>query len=319
LKNRVDLSIVIVAYHSEDYIRGCLQSIREAAQGLSYEVILVENTSANGTLRLVHAEFPNVVVVENKKNEGFARGVNQGANIATGQYLLILNPDTKLNPDTLKILLKFLKNQTTDCIVGAHTIDGTGRRIPSCRSLPHIGNLTRYLVAPLLNGTGLQHPRRRLLDIWEQHETVDVTKYDGYISGACILTRLDFFKRMGMFDDRYFLYYEDADMGFRIKQAGYRAFLVAEASLVHFSGRSAAHCPWSRLYAAESCLHYLHKNFTFRHRMVFQPSLFILLLSWTVRAWLKGDQTEKKVLLESLKRFIPPFLGGTPMLSRDPS
>jgi hypothetical protein len=319
LKNQVDLSIVIVTYHSEDYIRGCLQTVQEAARGLSFEIILVENASGDGTLRLVHAEFPDVVVIENKKNEGYARGVNQGANIAAGQYLLILNSDTELNPNTLKILLNFLKNQTTDCIVGAHTVDGTGGSIPSCRSLPHIGNLTRYLVAPLLNGTRLQNPRRRLLDIWEQHETVDVTKYDGYIAGACILTRLDFFKRMGMFDDRYFLYYEDADLGLRIKQAGHHAFLVAEASLVHYAGRSAAHCPQNRLFAAESCLRYLHKNLTFHHRMFFQPSLFVLLLSWTVRAWLKGDQTEKKVLLESLERFIPPFLGGTPTLPRDPS
>lgn len=319
MRNQTDLSIVIVTYYSEDYIRGCLRSIREAARGLSHEIILVENASGDGTLRLVHAEFPDVILIENKKNEGYARGVNQGANIATGRYLLILNPDTKLNPETLEILFKFLKNQRADCIVGAHTVDGTGRSIPSCRSLPHIGNLTRHLIAPFFNGTRLRNPRRRLLDMWEQHSTVDVTKYDGYIAGACILTKLDFFKRLGMFDDRYFLYYEDADLGFRIKQAGCPAFLVAEASLVHYAGRSAARCPRSRLYAVESCLHYLRKNFTFPHRIVFQPSVFLLLLGWTVRAWSRGNQTEKNVLLESLKRFLPLFLGGKPMQARDPS
>jgi GT2 family glycosyltransferase len=279
----------------------------------------VENASGDGTLRLVHEEFPEVVVIENKKNEGYARGVNQGANNAAGRYLLILNPDTELNSETLQILFNFLKNQEADCIVGAHTVDGTGKSIPACRSLPHIGNITRHLIAPFFNGNRLKTPRRRLLDMWEQRKTVDVTKYDGYIAGACILTELDFFKRLGMFDDRYFLYYEDADMGFRIKQAGYPAFLVAEASLVHYAGRSAAYCPQNRLYAVESCLRYLRKNFTFSHRMVFQPSIILLLLSWTIRAWLKGEQTQKKVLLESLKRLIPPLLGGKPIQARDPA
>lgn len=240
VNDSIDLSVIIVTYKSKEYISQCIRSILEATQGLSSEIIIVNNSFSDGLCDFLHAKFPEVRVIENKKNEGFAWGVNQGARLASGRYLNILNPDTQLNPDTLKVLLCYLEKHPSDCIVGARTIDEKGKSIPSCRSLPHIGNIIKYPISLLLRGRGLKNPKRYLLDLWEQNETIDVTKYNGYITGACILTRLDIFKKMGMFDERYFLYCEDIDFGFRMKQAGYHAFFVSEASVIHLAGRSAS-------------------------------------------------------------------------------
>jgi GT2 family glycosyltransferase len=110
----------------------------------------------------------------------------------------------------------------------------------------------KYPVLLFLGGKRLRKPRRYLLDLWEQNETIDVTKYNGYITGACILTRLDFFKKMGMFDERYFLYCEDIDFGLRMKEAGYKAVFVSEPSVIHLAGHSASQNVQSRLYFVEA-------------------------------------------------------------------
>jgi GT2 family glycosyltransferase len=305
VKNLVDLSVVIVTYKSKEFIPQCIRSIYEAAKGLSLEIIIVDNASEDDISDLVRAEFPDVIMIENKKNEGFARGVNQGAGMASGEYLCILNPDTQLYPKTLKILLDFLKIYPRDCIVGPHIVDGSGESNPSCRSLPHIINIIKYPISFLLRGNQLKKPRRYLLDIWNQSETIDSAKYKGYITGTCFITRLNFFKKMGGFDERYFLYCEDADLGLRIAQGGYNAFLIAEASMMHFAGRSAYHNPLAQLYFVEAYLHYIHKNFTFFHRVVYKTCFLSLIVGWALGAWLRRDRNQVKIVLQSLKYFNP--------------
>jgi N-acetylglucosaminyl-diphospho-decaprenol L-rhamnosyltransferase len=314
VKNFVDLSVVIVAYKSREFILRCIRSIHEAAQGLSLEIIIVDNASEDGVSDLVRAEFPDAIMIENKKNEGFARGVNQGASMAAGHYLCILNPDTQLYPETLKILLDFLEKYPMDCIVGPHTVDGSGKSNPSCRSLPHIVNLIKYPIWFLFQRKKLRKPHRYLLDLWEQNETIDVTKYNGYITGASILTRLDFFKEMGMFDEQYFLSSEDCDFGLRITRSGFHAFLVTEASLVHFEGRSVSKNPRSRLYAIDAYVRYIRKNFTFLHGVAYKTCFFLLVLSWAMGRFLRLKGSEVPILLQTLMRFIPYWLGGPPRL-----
>ena len=314
MDDSIDLSVVIVAYKSKNYISRCIRSVLEATQGFSSEVIIVDNGSGDGLREFLCTEFPKVSVIENKKNEGFARGVNQGARLASGRYLNILNPDTRLTPDTLRILLSLLEKHPSDCIVGARTIDEVGRIIPSCRSLPHIGNIMKYPVLLFLGGKRLRKPRPYLLDLWEQNETIDAMKYNGYITGACILTRLDFFKKMGMFDERYFLYCEDIDFGFRMRQAGYHAFFVSEASMIHLAGHSASQNPMSRLYFVDAYIRYIHKNFTFLHGMAYKICFFLLVLSWAVGRFLRLKESEVPILLQTLMCFIPYWLGGPPRL-----
>ena len=201
-----DLSVVIVTYKSKEYLPRCLRSIYEATQGISFEIIVVDNGSRDNLADTLRAEFPEVKMVGNENNEGFARGVNQGAGMASGRYLAILNPDTRLYPETFRVLLSFLEKYPSDCMVGAHTVDEMGRTIPSCRSLPHVGNILKYPLSLFLRGRRLRTPRRFLLDLWDQNETIDLIEYDGYMTAACLVTRLNFFKKIGMFDERYFLY-----------------------------------------------------------------------------------------------------------------
>jgi len=306
----MDISIVIVTYKSKEYIARCIESVRESVQRLAAEIIVVDNASGDGIGEFLHAKFPEVILIENEKNEGFARGVNRGAKMASGRYLYILNPDTQLRPDTVEIMLNFMEKPPTCCLVGARAVDETGTSISNCRSLPHIGNLIKYPIGFLFQHKRLKKPRRYLLDLWEQNETIDVTQYNGYITGASILTRLDFFKEMGMFDEQYFLSSEDCDFGLRITHSGIHAFFVAEASLVHFGGRSASKNPRSRLYTVDAYVRYIRKNFTFLHGVAYKTCFFLLVVSWVVERSLRLKGSEVPLLLQTLMRFVPYWLGG---------
>jgi hypothetical protein len=304
MTNPIELSIVVVTYKSKEYISKCIQSIREATQGLSSEIVILDNASGDDSTDVIRAGFPEVVLVENEKNEGFARGINRGVKLCSGRYLAILNPDTQVNPETFKILLNFLKNHQLNCIVGPRTVDEKGTPIPSCRSLPHIGNIIKYPLILLLPRRMLKNPKRYLLDIWEQNKTIDVIKYNGYITGACIITRLDFFKEMGMFDERYFLYCEDIDFGFGMRKAGYHAFLVSEASVIHHAGRSASQNMESPLYFVHAYLRYIHKNFTFFHGIAYEICFFLFVLCSMVKAFVRREGGQTSALLKTLRCFI---------------
>jgi len=308
----IDISIVIVTYKSREYIERCIDSIRESIQGLRSEIIVIDNASGDGLAEFLHTKFPEVILIENEKNEGFAKGVNRGAKMASGRYLYILNPDTQLYPDTMKIMLNFIEEHPVCCLAGARTIDEMGRSIPSCRSLPHIGNMIKYPLLLLLQGRRVKNPKRYLLDIWKQNKTIDVTKYNGYLTGACIITRLDFFKEMGMFDERYFLYCEDIDFGFRMRQGGYHAFFVSEASVIHFAGRSASQNVQSRRYLLDAYIRYIHKNFTFFHGVAYGICFFLFVLSWMVEPLLRREWEQAWVLLKTLRCFFPKYLGVHP-------
>jgi len=156
----------------------------------------------------------------------------------------------------------------------------------------------------LLQGRKLKNPKRYLLDIWEQNRTIDVTKYNGYITGACIITQLDFFKKMNMLDERYFLYCEDADFGFRMREGKYPAFFVSEAFVTHHSGRSASQNVQSPFYFVDAYIRYIHKNFTFLHGIVYEISFFLFVLCWMTTAFLRREWEQTSILVKSLRCFI---------------
>jgi GT2 family glycosyltransferase len=325
MKAPIDLSIVIVTYKSGEYIRECLGSVHEAAEGVSAEVIVVDNGSDNGCLDFVHREFPGVSLLRNERNEGFAQAVNKGTSTASGRYLMILNPDTRLYPDSLKVLLGFLEKHPTVSVVSPRAVDASGGSIPICRSLPHIGNILRYPVSVLLGGKRLRKPRRFFLDIWEQDRTIDLPRYNGYLTGACLVTRLDYFKDMGMFDGEYFLYGEDADFGYRVRQQGHHAYLVSDATIVHYGGCSARFNPRARIHAAESYLRYIHKNFKLVHGLAYEISFFTLTLLWAAGARIGMQRTDRAITREIVRCFLPSWLkrsdesGNKPQVADNPA
>lgn len=299
------ISVVIVTYKSGDYIAACIQSVEEAARDIPYEVIVVDNAPEEGLPDLVRREFPLVLCLENDRNEGFARAVNRGANRAKGKYIVILNPDTLLHRDGLRALIAFMDGQTAPCVVGPRTVDGAGHVAFSCHSLPHLGNIVRYVVAPFLRGKALKNPRKYLLDLWKPDRTIDLALYNGYLQGSCLVMKLEFFRSLGMLDERYFLYAEDADLGFKIRKAGFSSFLVNEAEVIHVGKHVASKESRTTRYFVETYVQYIDKNLGKVHGLFLKTALLLLVLKWLLVAWFGGDRERLRALRESLPSFLP--------------
>lgn len=298
------VSAVIVTYKSRDYIKTCIRSFEEAAWGIQHEIIVVDNASGDGLMDFVRGEFPHVLCLENDTNEGFARAVNRGAKHANGEYIIILNPDTFLHRNALKTLIMFIEGQTRPCVVGPRTIDETAHVAFSCRSLPHLGNIMKYIIVFFRKGKAVKNPRKYLLDLWRPNRTIDLARYDGYLQGSCLLMRLDFFRSVGMFDEQYFLYAEDADFGLRVKQAGFSSFFVNEAEVLHVGKHIASKESKTTKYFIQTYNQYIRKNLGPAHGLALKIALFVLAINWLVMAWFRRDKEKQMVIREALGSFL---------------
>ena len=220
------ISVIIVSYNAPCFLEVCLDSVKASLQGLDGEIIIVDNASREGCVEMVRGRFPDVELLVNEENVGFSRAVNQGVRKATGEYILILNPDSVLPEDGLEKVLDFAVSQKELGAVGCRFIDGTGALLPECkRNLPGIGSA-------LLKLMGLNFGY--YADQLEERETGEVE----VLTGAFMFMRRDLFEEMKGFDEDYFMFGEDIDLSFRIRNAGYRNYYLGQVSIIHFKGES---------------------------------------------------------------------------------
>ena len=249
------VTIIIVSYHSREVLPACLDSVRAAGQA---PVVVVDNASGDGTPAMVQERFPEVTLMANPQNLGFAAACNQGARAAPTEYLLFLNPDTRLLPDSLTQPLEFLqdpRHQSTG-IVGIQLLDDHGRISRSCARFPTPG---RFYARSL----GLDRllprwfPSYRMTD-WDHSRSQPVD----HVIGAFYLVRRKVFEQLGGFDERFFVYLEDLDLSFRAHQAGWPCYYLAEAQAYHAGGGGATAVTADRLcYSLQSRLRYAAKHF----------------------------------------------------------
>ncbi len=199
------------------------------------EVIVVDNASVDGTLPMLKEKFPEVTLISNKENVGFSKACNQGIAMATGRYVLLLNPDTLIEETTLVKSLGFMDKHPDAGALGVKMIDGKGNYLPeSKRALPTpavafykiFGLSSLFPHSPTFNRYYLGH-----LDENETH-SVDV------LTGAFMMLRKEVLDKIGGLDEDYFMYGEDIDLSYRITQAGYRNYYYPETTIVHYKGES---------------------------------------------------------------------------------
>jgi GT2 family glycosyltransferase len=230
------VSVIIVNYNVRYFLEVCLHSVLRAAQGLEAEVIVVDNNSKDGSMAMIAQEYPSVIRIENKENLGFSKANNQGVAIATGEYILFLNPDTVMPEDFLRKTTAYLDAHPTAGALGPRLIDGKGRFAPdSKKSFPTLSvaifkttGINKFFPkSPYINKYYAVH-----IDEW-QTAPVEV------LSGCCMLVRSKVIAAIGRaFDEDYFMYCEDVDLSFRIQQQGYENIYFPEATLIHYKGES---------------------------------------------------------------------------------
>lgn len=226
----LDVSIVIVNYHTSGQVWDCIASIRKFTSGINYEIIIVDNASEPG-LKMQYEGYPDVKVILLDENVGFGRANNAGFKAARGRYLLCLNPDTLLLNNAIGILVKFMDSHPEAAACGANLFNSDMQPTLSFRrTLPGFGwelnellnikpEKKKYGSNRIFNNTG--HP----LEV-------------GYITGADLMLRREVIEMLGGFDPRFFMYYEETDLCARIRKAGGKIFSVPEANIQHLEGGS---------------------------------------------------------------------------------
>lgn len=240
-ESSVDISVVVVSYNTREWLATCLGSLPAASQSHSYEVIVVDNASRDGSADVVAEEFPQVRLVRNGENVGFGRAVNQGAALARGAYLLLLNPDGYLAAGALDALVRFARDHSQYVIVGGRTVTPTGDLDPrSCWAAPTLWSLwcSATLLSTLRPGSPWFDPEAMGRFRRDQARPVDI------VTGCLLLVSLADWRELGGFDERYFVYGEDADLCLRATaQTGRRCAITPEAVMVHAVGASSASRP----------------------------------------------------------------------------
>ena len=224
----IDISIVIVNYNVKEYIIPCIQSIfQHYSHSLSVEIIVVDNNSQDGSVNALETKFPEITILKNKNNIGFTRAINQGANIANGSYLFILNPDTLFIEDSLTILYSFLENNHRVEIVGPKLISTDGNIQQSYWKYP-------TLISAILS---IYH-----LDFMNKNKNSNHYGKSNYfsvdaISGGSFFLAKNLFNDLNGFNDNLF-WMEDIDFCKRASTLGHKIAYLPKTKLVHFIGKS---------------------------------------------------------------------------------
>ncbi len=241
----MDISIIIVSYNGREHLRRTLASLQAHKPEAESEVIVVDNDSRDGSADMVASEFPNVRLLRMPRNLGFAAGANEGAKGATGEAIVLLNPDTEVETDPFGPMLAYLRQHPDTGIVAPRLLNPDGSLQLSCRSFPSFSTalFNRYSLLTRLFPRN-RYSRQYLLSGWQHDSVRDVD----WVSGACLMIRRSLFERIGLLDEGYFMYIEDVDLSQRVHRAGYEVVYLPQASVVHHIGQS------SRTLASRSIL-----------------------------------------------------------------
>ncbi|OGF49462.1 MAG: hypothetical protein A2231_12285 [Candidatus Firestonebacteria bacterium RIFOXYA2_FULL_40_8] len=254
----MDVSVIIVSWNVKDYLQKCLASVYRGTKGVSFEIFVVDNASTDGSADMVKREFPEVKVILNSENHGFARANNQALEKCAGEYVLFLNPDTEIKENAVEQLVKFLGSKQDAAAAAPKLIYEDGRLQLLSKSFP---SLFTELMESLFLDNAFPKSRffnRIFMGNWEHDSTREVD----HPAGACLMVKMDILKKTGFFDEEFFMYYEDTDLCFRIKKTGGRIFLVHDILVVHHGAKSSGQSPAEAPdWMAESKLRYFRKNY----------------------------------------------------------
>lgn len=231
---RPKLSIIIVSYNTKELLIGCLSSIFDSLENVDFEIIVVDNNSKDGSTKEVQNHFPQVRLIENQNNKGFAAANNQALKLMRGKYVLLLNPDTLVVNSSLTKMVEFIEENKRTGIVGCKILNPDGSLQASAFPLPTLKDLilSGFAASWKFWGRYIQrYPSRHYLP----QKPVRV----GWVSGACLMIRKKTIDEIGLLDENFFLFSEDVDWCIRASRKGWAVVFYPEATIIHYGGQSA--------------------------------------------------------------------------------
>ncbi len=224
----IDLSIIIVNYNVKEFLLNLLASLEKASKNISSEIIVVDNNSTDDSILSVKQKYPSVITIENEKNVGFGIANNQGLEIANGENILLINPDTLVKEDTLETMIKFLDDNGEVGMAGCKVLNPDGTLQLACRrSFPR-----PWVSFTKVVGLSKMFPQSKLfakynLTYLDENDSNEVDA----ISGSFMMLKKEVYEKVGGFDQDFFMYGEDLDLCYRIQQAGYKVSIEDDTQL----------------------------------------------------------------------------------------
>lgn len=296
-----DVSIIIVNYNTWQDVRKCLDSIYAQTRNVSFEIIIVDNHSNEENIKEIAKEESRAKVVYNKKNYGFGIANNIGIKESNGEYIFLLNSDTVLLNNALFLFLDKIKNMPQNiCCIGAYLLDENNELTHSYGRFPTISNcLYKFVIG--------SYARR--IGFCKEYENY---KYDGeekdveYITGAALFMRREVGDKLGYFDPRYFLYYEETDMLKNYSIHGYKCRIITEPKILHLCGRSSSNKSFAEKQLFPMMSHFVYlKKWNSSYLYLLYKFLFVVIVSINIFVLPKNQREINRVYLKSAFKKYP--------------
>lgn len=255
-QHQIDLSIVIVSYNTMEMTRDCLKSVYCNTGALSCEVIVVDNNSQDGSLDMIVREFPDVILIANNANLGFAAANNQGFVVAKGEFLLMLNSDTIIIGNVLEKSVEFLKISQQIGAMGCQVLNTDGSIQPTCSGFPTLFRLAVMTLA-LDRIPGFSFLDTYLLRHWKRNNEREVE----VISGCYLMFRKTVLEQVGPLDERFFFFAEETDWCRRVREAGWKLYFSPVGQIVHHGGGSVKKLSYKRDVMLTAATVRLHRKY----------------------------------------------------------
>ena len=224
------VSIIIVNWNSREMLKDCLNSLYKTLTDITFEIIVVDNDSADQSIEMVEAEFPEVIVINSGGNLGYARANNMGIGRAKYDNLLILNPDTIVKRGTIKSMLEHLQSDQETGLVGCRAVDLNGN--VQELGLQWFPSPSKELLKLLfISENSIQKFKKYL-----PYQNPDISNYVSAMFGMCLMIRKEVIEQVGSFDERFFMYAEDFDLCYRLRQKGWKLYYMSNVEIIHVGG-----------------------------------------------------------------------------------
>jgi GT2 family glycosyltransferase len=268
----IQLSIIIVTHNAKDFLRNCLKSVFEKIKNLSFEVLVVDNASSDGTFEMLKNEFPQVNAIFSKENLGFAKANNLAIKEAKGKYIFLLNPDTILLDENFEKLIDFAQKNPDVGAIGPKVLNSDLTIQHQCkRGFPTPWNIFCYL-----SGLAKIFPKSKIFAgyLLTYLDTEKIQEVDS-LSGCAMVVKREVIEKVGMMDEDYYLYGDDLDWCYRIKSAGWKVVYFPETKIIHYGGKGGTgKKPYFNIY------HFYRSAFIFYRKHLARKYFF--LINWLV-------------------------------------
>lgn len=287
-----DLSIVLVCLNNKRYLEPCLQSLYAGGLQSRFDVTVVDNGSTDGGQAMMAAQFPAVQLIQNAGNVGLGRASNQGIEATRGRYILLLNDDTLVNGLSLDAMVRFLDAHPDAAAAGGRLLNPDGSPQAYYNNFPTLRE--EFLIATRL-GT-------LLWPAYPANVSDDQVRSVGWIGSACLMLRRAALDQVGLLDDSYFIYGDEADLQYRLKRAGWNIYYLPHASTIHYGGRSMDRWRRRKMVYRGKILFY-RKNYDARRALLLRAMLGGLSLAklsyWGLAALLPPQRARAQKELQS--------------------